>query len=437
MSNVADSASSVAEKSQLAASSTALPTPDRVRVGFLISAIFLQLSVAVPSVGLVLVAWPLVVAELEPVHKVTYLSIITGMLAAFGIVLTPLVGALSDRCRAKMGMRKPFIIVGSLISVAGLVSMGLASSIGTLLAGAALYSLGNAALTSITWTLIPDQIPPHFRSRAQGYMMATVAVSGLVASIYFPTLIGDQLMLFGVPAAIKVVAVVLVLFLLKDRVLAPEDSPGAFRIGAFFRAFVFDPRKVPDYTWVWVAKVVFTVGTVLTSTYGVYLLTDKIGVTTEQLTSILQINGVIGLGTALGGALVGGWLSDRLGRRKIFVFLSSVLVALGAAVVALAPDATVFIIGSTIVGLGAGLYAPVDGALAMDVLPGEGRQSGKYMSIMAVGDQLPRALGPVLGSVVIALAGLVALSGYTLVYLIGGSFALVAAFMIYMVKGSR
>lgn len=437
MTNTADDVVAATAAERLAATTTTLPTPDRVSKSFLTAAVFLQLSVAVTAVGLVLVAWPIVIAELEPTDKVFWLSAITGMIAAISVILTPLCGALSDRCTWRMGMRKPFIVVGSLITVGGLLMMGLATDIQLMFLGAVVYAIGNSALTSATWVLIPDQIPVYFRSRAQGFMMATIAISGLIASIFFPLLIGNQLLLFAVPAAIKVVAVILVMILLRDRKLTREDAPERLTARSFLQQFKFSPRAVPDFSWVWVAKVVFIFGTVLGSTYGVYLLTDKIGVAPEGLVGILQLTGLLGLATALGGAIVGGWLSDKLGRRKPLVVISSVLFAVGAVTVGFAPSVELFIIGSVFMGLGSGLYSPVDGALAIDVLPGEGKQSGKFMSLMAVGDQLPRAIGPFIGAAVIGLGAATALGGYTLAYVIAAVASLIAAVMIFKVKGSR
>lgn len=437
MTNTADDVVAATAAERLAANTTTLPTPDRVSAGFLTAAVFLQLSVAVSAVGLALVAWPLVIAKLEPDNKILYLSVVTGLVAAVAVILTPLCGALSDRCTWRMGMRKPFIVFGSLITVAGLLLMGAASNIQLMIMGAVVYAIGNSALTSATWVLIPDQIPVYFRSRAQGFMMGTIAISGLVAAIFFPLLIGNQFVLFAVPAVIKIVAVALVLILLKDRKLSPEDAPERLTVRSFVQQFKFSPRAVPDFSWAWAAKVVFIFGTVLGSTYGVYLLTDKIGVGPEELAGVLQINGLLGLATALGGAIFGGWLSDKIGRRKSLVVLAALMFAIGAVTVAFAPSVLVFIVGSAFMGLGSGLHSPVDGALAIDLLPGEGKESGKYMSVMAVGDQLPRAIGPFVGTAIIALGALTAVGGYTVAYLIAAGAAVLAAVMIFRIKGSR
>lgn len=423
-----------ADAQPITAPTGVLPSPQTLRKSFIVAAVFLQLSAAVAAVGMALVAWPVTVARLAPDDKVLYLSLISAIVAGFMVVLTPVFGALSDRCTWSFGMRRPFILFGSLVSIAGLVMMGYASTITIMLVAAGFYAIGNAAVTSALYTIVPDQVPRQYRARAQGAMMASIAISGVLASVFLPPLLGNQVLLFVVPAAVKGVAVILVLILLRDRVMRPEDSPGRLSLKSLLSDFKIDPRTVPDWSWVWLAKVVFILASVLTSTYGVYVLTDKIGVQEGALAGIITLNGLVGLTATLGGALIGGWLSDKLGKRKSIVISTAVLLAAGALVIAFSNDVTSFIVGSAITALALGVYSPTDGALAIDVLPGEGKKSGKFMSLMAVADQLPRAFGPLVGTAVVAIGAMTAIGGYAVAYIAGAVIALIAGALILKVK---
>ena len=68
-------------------------------------------------------------------------------------------------------------------------------------------------------------------------------------------------------------------------------------------------------------------------------------------------------------SVVGGKLSDRTGRRKVFVLTASCVYGLSMFVIALASDLNGFLVGMAIGGLGFGMYAAVDLALVVDVLP--------------------------------------------------------------------
>ncbi|MFB7893647.1 MFS transporter [Microbacterium sp. NPDC056044] len=412
------------------------PGQRRVSKRFLAALVFLTMSQSVASVGLVLVSWPITIAALAPDHKALFLSVITGLYALVVVIGVPVTGILSDRCTSRFGMRRPFIAVGAGISIVGLLLMAYAHDIGALLVGALIQAVGNAVVAGGTAALVPDQVPAATRGRAQGLITISLAISGLIASILLPAFIGNQVMLFAVPAAFKLVAALLVIALLRDRVLRPEDRPTGPAFRGFLAQFKVSPRAIPDYSWAWIGKVVVVLGSVLTTTYGVYYLTDHLKVGPGALPGLLSLGGVLGLLTAITGAALGSWISDRFRIRKNLVLVATVLIFLGAMVVAFAPGVPYYFVGLLIMGLGTGAYGPVDGALFIDVLPGSGRESGKYMSLMTVADQIPRSFGPILGSAVVALGALTALGGYPTVYMVGGVIALVGGLLVRKVRGS-
>lgn len=57
---------------------------------------------------------------------------------------------------------------------------------------------------------------------------------------------------------------------------------------------------------------------------------------------------------AIGGAAIGGWISDRFGRKRS-ILLADVLFAVGALVMAFAPAPVMIILGRILVGLGVGM----------------------------------------------------------------------------------
>ncbi len=411
------------------------PPPTRLSKRFAVALATLYLGTYSASVGMSIVAWPVTVAALEPAGKVLWLSAVTGVYALVNIVATPIAGALSDRSTSRFGMRKPFIAVGVVASVAGLVVQGLSHSVVQLLAGVVLFGLGNAVLTGGAGALVPDQVPEEHRGRAQGIVMVCIVSSGVLASVFLPMFLADQILLFTAPAVVMVVALIFVLVVLEDRRLSVTERD-ALPHRNLLAEFKIDPRTVPDYSWAWIGKVVVVLGTVLTSTYGVYVLTDQLHVGPGELAGLITLTGLVGLVTAIGGAVLGSQISDRLRIRKSLVVYTTLFIAAGAVIIAFAPNVPVYLIGLVVMGLGAGAYGPVDGALIIDVLPGEGRESGKYMSLMTVADQLPRSFGPFLGSGIAALGALTALGGYSLVYLVGGVVAVAGGLLVRRIRGS-
>jgi len=97
-------------------------------------------------------------------------------------------------------------------------------------------------------------------------------------------------------------------------------------------------------------------------------------------------------------ALACGYLSDRTGRRKIFVYLSSGLQGMVVAVLlfTLVSDLpTVYLLGLAF-GIGYGAYSAVDWALACDVLPDRERSASRDMAIFHIAYTLPQVFAPAL-----------------------------------------
>ena len=99
-------------------------------------------------------------------------------------------------------------------------------------------------------------------------------------------------------------------------------------------------------------------------------------------------------------SLVLGRLSDRLGRRKVFVFAASGLQAVAALLLAIVPDLTVAMIAAGMLGLGYGCFLSVDQALATQVLP-DAADRGKDLGIMNIATAVPQAIAPLLGALVV------------------------------------
>jgi len=101
------------------------------------------------------------------------------------------------------------------------------------------------------------------------------------------------------------------------------------------------------------------------------------------------------LGGAVPTSIVGGLISDRMGRRKIFVYLSSGVMALVASVLlfGLIESLPVLYLVGIVFGLGYGCYFAVDWALACDVLPDSKNAAGRDMALWHIAFTLPAVLG--------------------------------------------
>jgi MFS family permease len=131
-------------------------------------------------------------------------------------------------------------------------------------------------------------------------------------------------------------------------------------------------------------------------------------------------------------SLAGGNLSDRTGRRKIFVLTAAILYGLAMFVLALASDVNGFLVGMAISGLGFGVYVAVDLALVVDVLPDKDN-AAKDLGVFNIAGALPFSVAPGIAPAILAVGG----GSYGVLYAVAGVSAIIGAVAILPVKGVR
>ena len=85
---------------------------------------------------------------------------------------------------------------------------------------------------------------------------------------------------------------------------------------------------------------------------------------------------------------MGGRLSDRTGRRKLFVAAAAVVYGVGLFLIAVAGDFDGFLVGMAVGGVGFGVYMAVDLALVADVLP-DTDTAAKDLGVLNIAGALP------------------------------------------------
>ena len=119
-------------------------------------------------------------------------------------------------------------------------------------------------------------------------------------------------------------------------------------------------------------------------------------------------------------SLVGGRLSDRTGRRKVFVLAASAVYGAGAAGDRRGRrDFDAFLVGMALAGLGFGVYVAVDLALVADVLPDDA-STAKDLGVFNMAGALPFSVAPALAPFVLSLGG----GSYGVLYAVAGRCAL-------------
>jgi MFS family permease len=387
----------------------------------------LYLTVMMPA----LFSLPYKVGVLSPDDKVAVLGLVATIGAVTGLIAGPIAGVLSDRTRTRIGRRRPWLIVGLVVLALGSTMVALADSLPMLIAGWMVVSLGGAANGAAITPVVAERVPEAQRGTVGAIVGVATQLAGVLGYSIGGLLTGSLLLLFLVPVIALAVFGALFMVLLREPVIdIPETT-----IAQTFRRLVFNPRRYPDFSLIWLGKLLMQIALAFLSTYQLYFLLDRLGFTAEEAGAKLALAGGIGIVVTMTFAVVSGTLSDRLRRRKAFIFTASALTAVGLALMAFADGFGLFFAAVMFILGAAGMFGSVDVAMASDLVP-ERDQAGRWMSIYNLAATLSTAIAPVVGAALLAI-GSASASDYTALFLAGAVLALGTGVATAFVRGVR
>jgi MFS family permease len=361
------------------------------------------------------------------VDNVVAFGIISGIAGVFALVAYPLTGALSDRTTSRFGRRRPWILGGAVLFALSLLLLGLQES---LLGVGILWSLaliGFCVLTAALTATISDQVPVRQRGFVSGWISAPQAV-GTILGVLLVTIIVGQFAGYAVLAVLLVLLVLPFVLWTPDAVLGKgEREP--LTLKSLVEGFWISPRKYPDFGWTLLSRILVNLGNAFGTTLLLYFL--QFGLGDKNAEDDLLILILIYMAFVVLASLFLGRLSDRLGRRKVFVFAASALQAIAALLLALVPDLGIAMVAAGLLGLGYGCFLSVDQALATEVLP-DARSRGKDLGIMNIASAVPQAIAPLLGAFIVA-----ALVGFQGLFLLAAAATLLGALAILPIRTVR
>ncbi|KAF0259809.1 Inner membrane transport protein YajR [Clavibacter michiganensis subsp. michiganensis] len=368
---------------------------------------------------------------IEPEGKEAALGLIVGIGALFNLILGPIFGVLSDATRLRWGRRRPFLVFGLGVAALAACLIAIAPSVPLVLAGWIIAQVAASAISAALNPTLPERVPAEQRGKLGALSGVAASIAGVSATLVGSLLTGDLVLLFLLPVAVLAVGVVLWLFVVPD---APAPAGVQRPIGAALRSLLFDPRKHPDFAWVWIGKFCLQIGLAFFTTYQLYFLLDRLGFTAEEAGRQLAVVGGISLLATMLFTIAGGTLSDRLRRRKPFIYLASAMIAAGMITAAFSSDFVIYAVAGALLAAGTGAFNSVDLALASDVLPDKA-ESGKWMSIYHLSGALSTAVGPAIAPLVLSTGASGA--NYTLLFVSGGILALGSVITVIRVRGAR
>lgn len=375
------------------------------------------------GVGAVLL--PTQIAQIDPGDKVTILGIVGGVSSVFATAFNPIAGALSDRT----GRRNPWILGGALASLAGLAFLGsvrtvLLVGIGWCLVQATM-NVYQAAVTAV----VPDRIPPARRGLASALVGLGLPIGGTVGVLIASQTAGRLQLGYLVFGAVVAGAALLLTGVCRDvpRREPLPSVPKRDRLAAFLSALANH-----DFRWAFIGRALMVLGYFSVVGYQLYILEDHINLPKGLApTEAMAILTPVSMGAMAVSTVVGGLLSDRWNRRKVFVGLSAALAGIVTMVPVISPTWPGMLCFSALNGLAFGCFMAVDTAVVTLVLP-RAEDAARDMGVLNIANAGPQIIAPFVASAVVT-----ALGGYTPLFLVGGALSLLGALAILPIRGVR
>lgn len=291
------------------------------------------------------------IASIAPDGKEAALSLAVSFGALLQLVGVPLGGALSDRTTSQFGRRRPWIAGMLAIALAGMAVIGTTSSIPVIVV-AYIVGITAAQVGFSSYAVIPvEGVPDNMRGKVMGMMGMFGALAMSAGSYLAAALVSVPFFLMTAPVLLAIACSLPLLIGYKDPAKAKADVP-PLDIAGLFKNLIVDPRKHPDFGWVWLSR--FLAGVAMTGlfTYFIYFMMDGLGLPIAQAGANAGFLSLLSAPVSIVFFTASGWLSDKIGRRKPFVVAAALFMATALFVAGTATTFNQFIVAWLLFAVG-------------------------------------------------------------------------------------
>ena len=388
--------------------------------------------------------------------KGTTLGIVVLVGAFVSMVVAPLFGAWSDRVRTRWGRRKPFLVVGTLGNILGLIAFAmLPATPGTLVIYIIIFAwveLFNNLATAPYNALIPDVVPAAQRGSASGWM-GLMSMTGTAIGVSFGLVLSH---IGGISGAYLLLAGIMLVGMAATALLVREPEPGPvppFNMKEFSRGLL-TPFRACDFRWVFLTRLLVMLGIFTVQEFVQYYLKDVIAGGQEHFAYRIfghalvheahQATGLFIFALLFGAILISVWagrISDRFGRKPV-VYFSGLLQGVIVILFLVTGRFDMVVLLGIIFGVGYGAYMAVDWALVTDVLP-KADDYAKDMGLWHIAATLPQVTAAPIAGVLLDRFNLfgkahdLPILGYYVIFSLATVYFAFGTVLVSKIRGAR
>ena len=384
-----------------------------VKAGWITGLSLASLGMWMASLTPIQVLLPIQLQDIDSKHKIEALAIVSGVGAVASVLATPLAGALSDRTTYAFsvfglnGRRHRWTLIMALLGAVSMLVLAHQQSVAGVAVFWVLFSaFQNGEYASLS-AAIPDHVPVRQRATVAGWVGMPQALGLVVGTILVVVVLASNVISgYYVMAVLFFVLVIPFVFWTPDHPLDPQHVD-AFSWKKLLQAYWISPKEYPDFAWAWITRFLASLAIAMGTLYLLYFLRDKVQLYKHEhipAATGLLILIVIYTACVVVTAIVGGIVSDRIGKRKMIVTVSGALMGLAALLLTFVENWDAALVAAVLFGLGFGAYLAVDQALITQVLPAAADRA-KDLGIINIAIVGPAAIGAAIAGPLVILGG--------------------------------
>ncbi|WP_294061214.1 MFS transporter [Sphingomonas sp.] len=292
-----------------------------------------------------------------------------------------LFGWLTDRSVARGGGRRGWMAAGIVATAASYVLVAAVTSPAGIVIAIALFQCAVNLLLAPLLAIMADEIPDSQKGIAGGLLSVASPLASAVAAGVVSAGLPDEASRLAVVAG-AMAACTLPLVLLRARPLPPPpEAPAEAQV----------LRR--DLLIAWIARLLLQIAGSVLSLYLLYYFESVVpGAPPLELAARVSHILMLAFIVPLPIAVLAGRLSDRVGRRKPFLFGAAGIAAAGLVMMAFARDWPAGAIGFGAWAIGSQVFLVLHATFAMQLLP-SARHRGRDLGLVNLTNTLPALIG--------------------------------------------
>lgn len=328
-----------------------------------------------------------------------------------------------------LGIGQGETILGTMNSIGIIFALiSISPTLPTIIASWSLLQISLNCMIAPCVAILSDRVPQKYRGSMSAFYGAGQIVGQSMGTIIGSAFIDAPKTGFMIDTICWCLCGIGTVLLLPRELSAATADAERFDIRQIAMQFRPPTKGARDFYLALVGRLMLIFGYNMIVGYQLYVCMKYIGQDAKAAASTVSTMAVITMVVPLVVPLVSGPISDRIGKRKLPVFVSSTIIAIGIAVPWVLKSQFSMFVYAALMGLGYGIYMVVDQALNVDVLPNP-NEAGKALGILNLANTLGQVIAPIVVSSIVVATG-----GYFLVFPIAIAAVTIGAVVILFIK---